>query len=171
MVVALLIKGSANDNSAVVNTDNAQQQVTTAKGPVTAKVTVKGVTTFSMKKDAKICKENGKPVVYLFSTTWCPHCKWIKDTFDSTIAKYVSDGKIVAYHWQVDTNDNTLTPQVESQIPANAQAVYTEFNPEGSIPTFVFGCKYFRIGNGYEAQNDLASEVKEFDAVIKDLTK
>lgn len=166
IAVAYFIKSRINSNVDVV-----PDVESTAPAPTTAKVTAPGISTFSMKKDASICKENGKPVVYLFSTTWCPHCEWIKATFDTTMAKYVQDGKIVAYHFEVDTNDNTLTSAVENQLPAQAQAIYSEFNPKGSIPTFVFGCKYFRIGNGYEAKEDLASEVKEFDAVIKDLTK
>jgi len=170
LTVAFLLRGKGNDGTQALNASNTQPQLT-SQGPTTAKVTAKGISTFSMKKDAKICKENGNPVVYLFSTTWCPHCEWIKATFDSTMAKYVKEGKIVAYHWEVDTNDNTLTSNAEIQVPADAQAIYSEFNPGGSIPTFVFGCKYFRVGNGYEKQNDLASEVKEFEAVIKDIIK
>ncbi|MFA6919179.1 MAG: hypothetical protein WC244_03675 [Patescibacteria group bacterium] len=165
--VAFLIKGKTNDT-----TDNSQQL--TVQEPTTAKVTASGISTFSMKKDAKICQEDGKPIIYLFSTTWCAHCNWIKATFDQAMAKYVKDGKIVAYHWETDEDDNTdntLTSSVEKQMPASAQAVYQEFDPKGLIPAFVFGCKYFRIGNGYEAKNDLASEVKEFDAIIKDLIK
>jgi thiol-disulfide isomerase/thioredoxin len=170
--VAFVIGGREDNSAATLNTDstNSQQQLN-AQGPATASVTASGISTFSMKKDAKICKENGKPVVYLFSTTWCVHCQWIKSTFDSVMAKYVKEGKIVAYHWEVDTGDNTLTSAVEKEVPANAQAVYSEFNPQGSIPTFVFGCKYFRVGNGYESKSDLASEIKEFEAVVKNLTK
>lgn len=133
--------------------------------------TAAGVKTFLEKSGADVCKENGKPVVYLFSTTWCSHCGWIKETFDTAIKQYVAQGKIAAYHWELDTGDNTLTDQVETTVPDEAMAVYQEFNPDGSIPTFVFGCKYYRIGNGYEAQNDLAAEQKEYAAVINDLTK
>lgn len=132
---------------------------------------VAGVTTFSEKKGAEICKEDGKPVVYLFSTTWCPHCQWIGSTFDSVVKKYVDEGKIVAYHWDVDVNDNTLTSEKETVVPAKDLAIYKEFNPGGSIPTFVFGCKYSRIGNGFEQRNDLKSEIAEFEALIKDMIK
>ena len=48
-------------------------------------------------------------------------------------------------------------------------AVFTEFNPEGSIPTFVFGCKYYRVGTGYKQEDDLAAEASEFMAVIEAL--
>jgi len=113
----------------------------------------------------------GKPIIRLFSTTWCPHCVWIKPTFDRVAKEYADAGKIVAYHWELDTGDNTLTSQVETAVPASEQAIYQKFNPQGSIPTFVFGGKYWRIGNGYEQQQDLALEEKEFRAVIDELIK
>jgi thiol-disulfide isomerase/thioredoxin len=113
----------------------------------------------------------GKPVIRLFSTTWCPHCAWIKPTFDRVASEYVSQGKIVAYHWELDTGDNTLTNETETEVPASEQAVYQKFNPQGSIPTFVFGGKYYRIGNGYEQQQNLTAEEQEFRAVIDELIK
>jgi thiol-disulfide isomerase/thioredoxin len=113
--------------------------------------------------------QDGKPVVRLFSTTWCPHCQWIKSTFDKVASEYAAQGKIVAYHWELDVQDDALTPQNENGIPESEMQVFTKFNPNKSIPTFVFGGKYVRIGNGYEAQNDLAAEEAEFRAVIEAL--
>ena len=49
--------------------------------------------------------------------------------------------------------------------------VYEQFNPRGTIPTFVFGGKYYRIGTGYEKQGDLLAEEREFRAVIDSLLK
>lgn len=98
----------------------------------------------------EICLEDGKPVVYLFSTTWCYHCKWIKSTIDETLLSFANEGKIAAYHFELDNGDNTLTAETESIVADEHQAVYRKFNPRGSIPTFVFGCKYYRVGNGYE---------------------
>ena len=121
---------------------------------------------------------DGKPVIRLFSTTWCSHCKWIKETYDSVVKEYVDDGKIIAYHWQLDTGDNTLTPEIETEVPPPEIDVYDRFNPGNSIPTFVFGEKYWRIGNdvepnGYsrESNNDLPAEEAEFRAVIEELLK
>ncbi|OQA36837.1 MAG: hypothetical protein BWY53_00258 [Parcubacteria group bacterium ADurb.Bin326] len=159
----------ALDDSGAAGTAAQQQQA--AQGPETEPVTAAGVETFDQKKGATICKEGGKPVVYLFSTTWCPHCTWVKDTFDKVVAEYVKAGKIAAYHWELDTNDNTLTSAKETSVPADAQAVYQEFNPSGSIPTFVIGCKYFRVGNGHEAADDLAAEEKELRAAIDAVLK
>ncbi len=120
-----------------------------------------------------ICEEDGKPVIRLLSTTWCPHCKWIMPTFDGLMKELVDEDKIVAYHWELDTGDNTLTEEVETSVPAEDQEYYKLFNERGSIPTFIFGCKYFRIGNGYESADDLAAEEQDFrdviDALIKEL--
>lgn len=129
------------------------------------------VNKFKEKEGSEICKEDGKPVIRLFSTTWCPHCAWIKDTFDQVAKEYVDKGKIVAYHWEVDTNDNTLTEEKEEKVPEKEMAIYREFNPRGSIPTFVFGCKYWRIGTGYERENDLAKEEADFREIIDILLK
>ena len=157
-----------------VKTENVQAPQPTqaiAPGPATVAVENPSIKTFQAKKDAVILKEEGNPVIFLFSTTWCPHCQWISQTFDKVVKEYVNSGKIKAYHFEVDTGDNTLTAEKETQVPKNYLEVYKEFNPGGSIPTFVFGAKYFRVGNGYEQQKDLVSEEAEFKAVIDDLLK
>jgi len=82
---------------------------------------------------------------------------------------YVDEGLIVAHHWEVDTGDDTLTDQVEEVVPDSEVAIFDDINPQGSIPTFVFGCKYYRIGTGYEQEDDLESEAAEFMAVIEAL--
>ena len=69
----------------------------------------------------------------------------------------------------MDNGDNTLTEEIETAVPEELGAYYSKYNPRGSIPTFVFGCKYFRVGNGYESQNDLASEEAEFRQIIDEL--
>lgn len=121
-----------------------------------------------------ICKKDGKPIIRLFSTTWCPHSTWIKETFEKVVADYVKKGKIVAYHWELDSGDDALTKAVENAVPAEEEAVYNEFNPRGSIPTLVFGCRYYRIGNAYEREGDVGKlkEEKEFkDLIEKILTE
>ena len=71
---------------------------------------------------------DGKPVIRLFSTTWCPHCTWITDTFDSVMTEYVRAGQIVAYHWNLDSGDNTLTEEVETEVPQVELAVFQTYN-------------------------------------------
>ena len=75
------------------------------------------IRTFAEKPDAEICMQDGKPVIRLFATSWCPHCQWIKDRFNQVVQEYVDAGKIVAYHWMVDLKDDDLTPQKEGNIP------------------------------------------------------
>ena len=126
--------------------------------------------TFSVKEDAE--KKGDKPVIRLFSTTWCPHCIWIIETYDRVILEYVNEGKIIAYHWELDTGDNTLTPEKESEVPASERAILEEFNPRKSIPTYVFGEKYYRVGNGYErfkTPEELEMEEEEIRIVIENL--
>lgn len=161
--------GSKQDVKGVVATPTQIPSQEVPQGPLTVAVTNPKIKTFLQKKDAQVLKEDGKPVIYLFSTTWCPHCQWIKETFDKVVKEYVASGKIKAYHWEIDINDNILTAEKETQVPNKDLNLYKEFNPQGSIPTFVFGGKYFRTGNGYEQQKDLASEETEFRAVIDDL--
>jgi len=117
-----------------------------------------------------ICTFEEKPVIRLYSTTWCPHCEWVAETFDSVAKEYVDGGKIIAYHWELDTNDNTLTPGSDI-LPQSELNIFSQFSSKGSIPTFVFGCKYYRIGNGYEAGKDLALEEAEFREIIEQLIK
>lgn len=126
--------------------------------------------TFQVAQDAQTCTENGKPIISLYSTTWCPHCQWVGDTFDKVAKEYVAQGKIVAHHWELDTKTDTITG-ASGDIPASEMAVYQKFNPQGTIPTFVFGCKYYRIGNAYESEGTagLTKEEAEFRNVINEV--
>lgn len=115
----------------------------------------------------ELCTVDGKPVIRMYSTTSCPHCKWVKDDFDQTVKMY--GDSIVAYHWELDTKDNTLTDALETEVPAEELAIYQKYNSRGSVPTFVFGCKYLRIGTGYEADGNHEAEKAEFRSIIESL--
>lgn len=110
---------------------------------------------------------DGKPVIRMYSTTWCPHCGWISPTYDRVAKEYADAGKIIAYHWLLDTGDNTLTEEIESEVPASEIQIFDNFNPRNSIPTFIFGEKYYRIGTGCEKEQDLVSEENEFRQLIE----
>ena len=118
------------------------------------------ITTFAATGD-ELCTENGKPLVQLFSTTTCPQCVWIKDTFDDVVTEYAEAGKITAYHWDLDIGDNALTTETESSVPNSQVQIFQKYNPQGYVPVFVIGCKYTRIDNGYESQGNLAAEEAE----------
>ncbi|HLC55015.1 MAG TPA: thioredoxin domain-containing protein [Candidatus Nanoarchaeia archaeon] len=127
------------------------------------------IKTFAENPNAEVCTQDNKQVIRLFSTSWCPHCKWIKGRFDTVMHEYISSGKIVAYHWELDLEDDILTEAKEGAVPAAELELFKQFNPQQSIPTFVMGCKYYRIGNGYESQNNLDAEETELRSVIEKL--
>ncbi len=122
--------------------------------------------TFKMNDD-EICRENEKPVIRMFSAEIDSHSKWINEAFDSVVKEY--EGRIIAHNWQIDTGDDLLTIDIEKNIPKEEIDVYKKYNKEGSDPTFVFGCRYARIGNGYEEEDNLFKEEAEFRDVIDKL--
>ena len=112
-----------------------------------------------------MCKEEGKPIVRLFSTTKNSASNWISDTFDGLADKY--GDSIQVYHWQLDIGDNTLTDIKEKGVPKSEVTAFKKYNPKNTVPTYVFGCKYVRAGNAYES---LEEEEAEFEAVIAQLS-
>jgi thiol-disulfide isomerase/thioredoxin len=121
--------------------------------------------------DEPICKKDGKPLIFMFSTSWCPHCRWVKPLYEEVVKEYIKKKKIIAYQWELDTNDDTLTPNKENEVNQEHLALYEKYNPNQSIPTFIFGCKYYRIGTGYERENNPEAEKKEFRELIEKLLK
>ena len=115
----------------------------------------------------------------MYSTSICPHCIWVKPAFDEVVKKYVDENKIVAYHWEwiIDSEgsltgvDDKLTSQLEGTLPPIEDAVFKEFSPNTSVPAFIFGCKYYRLGNQFEIQKDLTAEKAEFTRIIEELLK
>ncbi len=126
------------------------------------KITTK-IETFTKTED-NICKEKGKVIVRLFSTTKNPASKWISETFDEVLGEYKED--TAGYHWQLDTGDNTLTNIEEEGIPKDEVEIFKKYNSEYTVPTYVFGCKYVRVGNAYKT---LEEEKAEFKRVIEQL--
>lgn len=115
--------------------------------------------------DNELCLKEGKPIIREFATSWCPHCAWVKETFQQIVKEY--EGKIIAYQWEVDTGNDLLSEELELKVPQEEMDMFKQFNPQQSIPTFIIGCKYYRIGNAYEAQNNKEAEKAEFKAIIE----
>ena len=109
---------------------------------------------------------DGKPVIRMYSTTWCPHCNWVGPAFEEVAKEY--EGRVIAKHWQVDIGDDALTPEFEGGIPTKELAVFHNLNPSGSVPYFVFG-NYIRSGTAFELQDNLEAEKEEFRLVIETL--
>lgn len=129
-------------------------------------IDIPGVSTFYEKTGEPILTENHKPVIYLFSTAWCPHCQWTAPIFDKVVKDYLDQEKINAYHWQIDTGDNALTEEIETQVPEIAQHIFRTINPSKSIPVLIFGGKFYRIGSGRASSNVTDDEEKEFRSLI-----
>ncbi len=114
----------------------------------------------------------GKPVIRLFGTTWCPHAAYIGPVFDRVAREYAAAGKIVAFHWQLDTEDDVLTSQVEAAAPVLEWAMFYEFSPNGSVPTIVIGGKYGRVGNACEGWTEgLLWEEEDLRAAIDEVIR
>ncbi|MBN2457569.1 peptidylprolyl isomerase [Candidatus Woesearchaeota archaeon] len=126
------------------------------------------ILTFSVSSNEP-CYEEGKPVIRLYTTTTCPHCSWVKETFDKVALEYVNSNRIIAHHWEFDTGDDTLSSEVETKVPDEEEDLFLSFSPRGGVPAFVMGCKYYRIGNGYESEKSLDKEEAELRAVIEKL--
>jgi len=127
-----------------------------------------GVDTFKI-TDEEVCKEDGKPIIRLFTTSRCEQCAWVEEIFISTVEPYVSNKDIIAYSWELDTGDNKLTGEKEGSIPKSEVAIFKKINPSLEVPAFIFGCKYVRTGAGYFDENDLIKEQSEFDLIINRL--
>lgn len=162
-ILVCLFAGCAGSGGSSTDADNRENETIDP-----SEIEPSSIETFES-VSGDICREDGKPVIRMFSTTWCSHCQWVAETYDAVVKMYVEEGLIVAYHWEMDTGDDMLTPSVEQGVPDTEMAVFDEFNPQESIPTFVFGCKYFRVGTGYEGEDDLESEAAEFKAIIEEL--
>ncbi|NOZ81115.1 MAG: hypothetical protein GXP63_05575 [DPANN group archaeon] len=149
--------------------DNASEQNGTAElalpGDTQDEAPADAVGLAGFEKTGKeLCADGGKPIVRMYSTTTCPHCNWVGDTFDAVVAEY--DGRIDAAHWVLDSKDNSLTGKVETAVPQEEIDRFLAFNPDATVPTFIIGCEYTRVGNHFESSDDLASEKQGFRNVI-----
>lgn len=86
-----------------------------------------------MVTNKEICLENGKPVVYFFGSTTCPHCVWEKPVIEPVMAKFKD---AIVFKERINSQDDMA---VFNQ--------YKDINP-GYIPFVLLGCKYARVGSG-----------------------
>ncbi|MDD5639514.1 MAG: thioredoxin family protein [Candidatus Pacebacteria bacterium] len=121
------------------NTDNTESNKTTG-------TTIDG--NFTMVEENEICKENGKPIIYFFGSTTCPHCIWEKPIIQEVVKSF---GDKISYHENIDNSED--------------QDIFNKFNTTGSIPTIIVGCKYYRIGSG--EQDGIDKEKENLKKVIE----
>jgi hypothetical protein len=119
----------------------------------------------------EICSVDGKPIIRMFSKTTCLNCKWSEPIFDRVISEYVEEGLIAGHHWVFDRKDDVLTTEYEGFIPDDEYDVFFDVNknPSNTVPYFSFGCRFTRVGNGYQVRNKPEKEEREYKAVIEQL--
>lgn len=98
--------------------------------------------------DKEICEEEGKPLVYLFGSSSCPHCVWEKPIVKEVTDKFKGE---ISYHENIDTEKEMEVFQK-----------YMDVNPQGYIPFLIFGCKYVRYGAG-ESLGETPEESKKLE--------
>ena len=103
--------------------------------------------------DEEICTENGKPVVYYFGSTGCPHCTWEYPIIQAVTAEF---GDQISFH-------DLMDKQEEMEIFQK----YIDING-GGIPFIVLGCKYVRVGSGERAGEE--TEKQALTQLICELT-
>lgn len=125
------LKGSSVSRSAAVLTPSP---VTTAEPTPSYEKTIGDF----LITDKEICTENGKPIVYFFGSSSCPHCVWEKPVAQKAFNKFKGE---IAYHENFD-----------SQADSEVFEKYRNINP-GYVPFLVMGCKYARVGAGENLGN------------------
>ncbi len=99
------------------------------------------------------CLENGKPIVYYFGSSGCPHCSWEYPIIKEVMAKFAGQ---ISFH-------DLMDKQEEMEIFQK----YIDING-GGIPFIVLGCKYARVGSGEQAGEE--AEKSALTQLICELT-
>lgn len=108
---------------------------------------------FSVTKD-EVCQENGKPIIYFFGSTSCPHCVWEKPVLEAVTKKF---GNLISFHENID----------DFQKDSETLDKYSSIN-KGAVPFLIFGCRYVRVGSGEMGGKE--AEDKNLTAIICKLT-
>ena len=108
--------------------------------------------------DKELIKENGKPAVYLFGSSTCPHCSWEKPLVREVVDKFKNE---IVYH------ENFDDPNKDADIFSK----YSDINP-GYVPFIILGGKYARVGAGENlGANEEESKKLEKEALTAILCK
>jgi thiol-disulfide isomerase/thioredoxin len=115
------------------------QMIDIAEFESTAKQEEEGATIGSFTTSVNdVCyEENGTPIVYFFGSQSCPHCLWEHPIVEGVMAKF---GSLVSFHNNMDTDAD--------------MDIFSQYST-GGIPTLVIGCKYYRVGSGESAGEEL----------------
>jgi thiol-disulfide isomerase/thioredoxin len=92
----------------------------------------------------EVCQENGKPIVYYFGSSGCPHCQWEYPIIQEVMAKFADQ---ISFHDLMDKQEEMDVFQK-----------YIDING-GGIPFIVLGCRYVRVGSGEGAGEETEKQV------------
>lgn len=79
-----------------------------------------------------LCVEDGMLVVYLFGAETCSACRWEHPVLTEVVAQF--EGYIAFHDYMGGVTGD--------------RALFERYSPQGTIPTIVLGCRYYRIGAG-----------------------
>lgn len=96
----------------------------------------------------EVCRENGKPVVYIFGRSSCPHCRWLHPIITRVAQEF---GDLISFYDNMDKDSD--------------REIYDKYG-RGYIPLTVIGCKYVRTGTMHEREDDKEAEANEIRALI-----
>jgi len=81
----------------------------------------------------ELCTENGKPLVYFFGSTSCPHSRWEHPIIENISSQF---NTTIVFKDNMDTNNDK-----------NVYIHYLDIN-RGAVPFTVIGCRFVRLGSG-----------------------
>ena len=88
-----------------------------------------------------VCMEDEKPIVYFFGSENCGYCKWEKPVIEAVAAEFKD---YISFHnYMGDFGED--------------RAIFSKYST-GGVPTMVLGCKYYRVGAGSDAGEELEKE-------------
>jgi thiol-disulfide isomerase/thioredoxin len=108
--------------------------------------TAASITTIGGFRNIESANIEGRPVVYFFGTTWCPHCAWERPIFRNITEMFS------------DFIDVKMTDIDVSQPPVE-MSIFSHYSPKGDIPVIIIGGKYFRVGSGENISKDTETKV------------
>jgi thiol-disulfide isomerase/thioredoxin len=88
----------------------------------------------------------GKPAVYFFGTTWCPHCGWERPIFGNVTGMF-------------GNSIDVKKLEIDIVQPATEMEIFSHYSPEGKIPVIIIGGKYFRVGSGESIGEEAETQV------------
>ncbi len=101
----------------------------------------------------EVCVEDGKPIVYYFGSSSCPHCTWEHPIIQEVTEQF---GDQISFH-------DLMDKQEEMEVFQK----YIDING-GGIPFIVLGCQYARVGSGEQAGEE--AEKQALTELICELT-